>query len=109
MATSQLLYDQIVAERTLQKRSSLDTASTQTRGKKARWWYIDVERSWAPWAFAKANDPQRVIATLELLGTLICVMLFHTKARDGKAGTLTLSGSTDNRECASATAKLLST
>ncbi len=44
--------------------------------KVALWFSFKVTAQWAPWAYAKANDPQRVIATLELLGTLLSIMLF---------------------------------
>ena len=41
--------------------------------KAARWFALEVEREWFPWAWAKKDDPKRVIAALELLGTLLCV------------------------------------
>ena len=38
------------------------------------WYAAEGLPSWALWAFIK-NDPQRTIASLELLGTLVCVKL----------------------------------
>ncbi|CAE8650563.1 unnamed protein product, partial [Polarella glacialis] len=43
--------------------------------KKCRWFYLEVTRDWAPWAFSK-KDPNRVIAALELLGNLAAIMVF---------------------------------
>ena len=75
----------------------------------ARWYFVEVTRDWAPWAFAKANDPQRVIATLELLGTLLCIVLFGDKWDKPWKGQGILTGSTDNAGNTFATAKLMST
>ena len=47
-----------------------------TDPKKARWFAIEIEKSWAPWVWAKEADPNRIIATLELLGTLFCIKCF---------------------------------
>ena len=38
------------------------------------WFSLEVERSWAPWAFAKSS-PNKVIAALELLATLVAVKM----------------------------------
>ena len=37
------------------------------------WFSLEVEKSWAPWAFVK-GDTKKVIAALELLATLIGVI-----------------------------------
>ena len=75
----------------------------------ARWFFVRVEESWAPWAFAKKSDPQRVIATLELLGTLLSIMLFgsHWSGALKAAGVIT--GATDNLGNTYAVSKLMST
>ena len=76
--------------------------------KKARWYAIEVEHSWAPWINWK-GDPQRVIASLELLGTIIAIMVFDQDEKAGKDFGGTLTGSTDNKGNTFATAKLMST
>ena len=75
---------------------------------KARWYALEVEKSWAPWAFAKENDPGRVIATLELLGTLLSIMYFGGDWARGGAGIAAITGSTDNQGNSFATAKMMS-
>ncbi|CAE8609473.1 unnamed protein product [Polarella glacialis] len=75
----------------------------------ARWFYLEVESSWAPWAFAKASDPGRVIAALELLGTILCVKLFSDRWGECFAGGCTVTGSADNRGNSFVTMKLMST
>ena len=80
-----------------------------TPAEKARWFFVRVEESWAPWAFAKNKDPQRVIATLELLGTLLCIMVFGSRWSAGLLAAGVVTGSTDNQGNTYAVAKLLST
>ncbi|CAE7452455.1 unnamed protein product, partial [Symbiodinium sp. CCMP2456] len=49
-----------------------------------QWYALEVLESWAPWAFIK-KDLKRTIASLELLGTLICVKLWGDRMkRHGK-------------------------
>ena len=50
---------------------------------------LEVDRSWAPWAFSKSS-PNKVIAALELLATLIVVKLsgFRTRKIDRFSGWL---------------------
>ena len=74
----------------------------------ARWFALSIEKSWAPWAFAKENDPGRVIATLELLGTLLCVMYFGDAWKGKSSGIGCITGSTDNQGNSFATAKMMS-
>jgi hypothetical protein len=74
---------------------------------RARWFFIQVEESWAPWAFSKHHDPKRVIATLELLGTLLCLMLFKDRISEGHTGSISIAGGTDNNTFAMS--KLMST
>ena len=42
---------------------------------------LEVDRSWAPWAFSKSS-PNKVIAALELLATLIAVKLWIRDSDD---------------------------
>ena len=42
------------------------------------WFSLEVKPEWAPWAFAK-DDPNKVIAALELLATLIEFKLWVTE------------------------------
>ena len=71
-----------------------DQPSYWTRTLKPRaagldWWLsgasgfsLEVKPEWAPWAFAK-GDPNKVIAALELLATLVGVQLWVPE-RDAK-------------------------
>ena len=71
-----------------------DTAST----KEADWFSVQLTRSSAPWAFAR-GEPFRTIASLELLGALVglVVLVPEGKSRGDQAATLSLSCGTDNR------------
>ncbi|CAK0869239.1 unnamed protein product, partial [Prorocentrum cordatum] len=63
----------------------------------ARWFHVKLTRANAPWAF-RAGEPFRVIAALEMYGTLISCMVFLPEASlQGDAGRLLLSGTTDNK------------
>ena len=42
--------------------------------KKARWFLLKLDRNNAPWAFSK-GEPFRTIASLEMLGSLLGIML----------------------------------
>jgi hypothetical protein len=63
--------------------------------KKSRWFALQVTRDWAPWAFIK-NNPQRLIASLELLGTLLGVIFFSDKWSNGSRGSVVGRAITDN-------------
>ena len=76
--------------------------------KKCRWFAAEVTGQWASWIYCK-KDPQRVIASLELLGTLVSVMLFSDSLNSDTPMGATLSGSTDNQGNSLATAKMMST
>ena len=80
-----------------------------TRPAEARWFAVEIKKEWAPWAFAKMNDPKRTIASLELLGTLLCLKIFGREAMKGHLGTIGMTGSTDNQGNSYAAQKLLST
>ena len=56
---------------------------------------LDVDRSWPPWAFSKSS-PNKVIAALELLATLIAVKLWIPDS-DRQASRVALRGFTDNQ------------
>ena len=49
------------------------------------WFSLEVDRSWAPWAFSKSS-PNKVIAALELLATLIAVKLWIPDSEDRQGG-----------------------
>jgi hypothetical protein len=72
--------------------------------KRARWWALEVDKTIFPWLFAK-KDPKRVIAGLELLATIICVMVFS----DCGSWTGCFSGGTDNQANIHSVKKLIST
>ena len=79
-----------------------------TDPKRCRWFSVEVTSDWAGWINWK-GDPQRVIASLELLGTLVSIILFSVGAGEEIFRAGTLSGSTDNQGNTFATAKLMST
>ena len=72
--------------------------------KNARWFAFEVDKSVFPWLFVK-KDPKRIIASLEMLATVVCIMLF------GSTGTLEgiFTGGTDNQSNTFSVQKLIST
>ena len=66
----------------------------------APWFFVKLNRTNAPWAYAR-GEPFRTIASLELLGALLGVMLllplgdFQRKA--GTSGLITVGCATDNQ------------
>ena len=60
------------------------------------WFSLEVDRSWAPWAFSKSS-PNKVIAALGLLATLIAVKLWIPDSEDRQASRVALRGFTDNQ------------
>ena len=75
----------------------------------ARWFAMEITPAEAPWIFAKQRDPQRVIAALELLGSLVAIVLFDPEARRGGINECVLTGTTDNRGNSYIVTKLAST
>ena len=76
----------------------------------AQWFFLEITQERFPWAFTKGNsDPQRVIATLELLGTVTAMIAFDIKAENLTKSTITISAGTDNQGCSLALRKLMST
>ncbi|CAE7451815.1 unnamed protein product, partial [Symbiodinium sp. CCMP2456] len=73
-----------------------------------QWYALEVLESWAPWAFIK-KDLKRAIASLELLGTLICVKLWGERMKQRGKGQGHLTGGTDNQGNSYAVSKLMST
>ena len=73
-----------------------------------QWYALEVCEDWAPWAFIK-KDLKRTIASLELLGTLICVKLWGTRMKESGRGSGYLTGGTDNQGNSYAVSKLMST
>ena len=56
-----------------------------------QWYAMEVREDWAPWAFIK-KDLKRTIASLELLGTLLCVKLWGARMRESGRGSGYLTG-----------------
>lgn len=69
----------------------------------AKWFSERLTPENAPWVF-QAGEPFRVIAALELLATLCCILAFSESD-----GTVTLSGITDNRGNSCVTARMMTT
>ena len=61
----------------------------------ARWFAVELNKSNAPWAFAR-GEPFRTIAALDFFGSLLCVVAFGDRWSAGVCGTLAVSGITDN-------------
>ena len=68
------------------------------RTKDARWFAVQLTRKSAPWAFAR-GEPFRTIASLELLGSLVGMMVLvpPMKLKGETSGVMTLSCGTDNQ------------
>lgn len=63
---------------------------------KTRWFSIRLSRRLTPWAYLR-GDPFRSIASLELLGVLLAVMIFGPNAKwRGGRRSMRLTGVTDN-------------
>ena len=60
------------------------------------WFSLEVTRSWAPLAFSK-DSPNKVIASLELLATLIAVKHWVPDSKDRQVSKLAIRGYTDNQ------------
>ena len=56
-----------------------------------QWYAMEVREDWARWAFIK-KDLKRTIASLELLGTLLCVKLWGAKMSESGRGSGYLTG-----------------
>ena len=61
-----------------------------SEGKPGPWFSLEVDRAWAPWAFAK-GDPKKVIAALELLATLVGIRLWVQEGKDRKSSRVAIS------------------
>ena len=75
----------------------------------SRWFAMQITKEQAPWVFAKAGDPQRVIAALELLASMVAMVLFDPDCKRGGPMDCVLTGITDNRGNAFIVSKLSST
>ena len=76
---------------------------------KARWFAVEVSKQWAPWVWCKQGDPGRVIASLELLATLMAIILFKSHWQPDSSGMVYGTGITDNKGNSFAVQKMLST
>ena len=75
----------------------------------SRWFSMEVTAKQAPWVYAKANDPQRVIAALEMLATIVAIILFDPEKKRGGHSGCVLTGTTDNKGNSYIVKKLAST
>ena len=64
-------------------------------GEIKEWFSEKVEKDWAPWLFVR-KDPKRVIASLELLATLVAVQLWAKESQRGSKGVCWIKAGTDN-------------
>jgi hypothetical protein len=68
--------------------------------KEARWWSLKLTKKQIPWAFERGEDPKRVISSLELLASLICLLLFtpsSSTSMNPRRYLVKISGGTDNQ------------
>lgn len=64
---------------------------------RAKWFAMQITVEEAPWVFVKQGDPQRVIAALELLATMVAMVLFDPEFLMGGRSSCALTSSTDNK------------
>ena len=62
----------------------------------SRWFMCELTPMCAPWAFSR-GDPSKVIASLELLVTLVSVMAFVPSFEAMAIGSMRLTGATENQ------------
>ena len=74
----------------------------------SRWFSLEILETDFPWAFTKAKDPQRFIAALELLGSLLCIGLFSKAWPVGNRGCGCFTGISDNQGNTFLTSKMMS-
>eukprot|EP00435_Cladocopium_sp_Y103_P068936 s20_g32.t1 len=79
-----------------------------SQGNALEWFSEEVSPKWAEWLTYK-KDPKRVIATLELLATLVAVKLWMPTDRKDLQATCWLKGMTDNLSNTFAVSKWMST
>jgi hypothetical protein len=70
---------------------------------------MEVKKEDYPWVFMKHNDPQWVIATLELMATLLAIIVFDYREENLWSSTCTISADTDNQGITLAMHKFMST
>ena len=75
----------------------------------ARWFGGEILPQDAPWVWAKKGDAQRVIAALELLGTILAIVLFDPNGTRNNITSCGVTGSTDNKGNSYIVQKMLST
>ena len=76
--------------------------------KLARWFSLRLSREDVPWAYTR-GDPFRAVASLELLATLVCVMLFGPSEPTLSGGAIGLTAGGDNQSNGFTLDKLSST
>ena len=77
--------------------------------KRAKWWFLEITREHFDWAYSKENNPQRTIATLELLGTLLAIIIFDVRREKFTKATVTVTADTDNQGISLALKKFMTT
>ena len=75
----------------------------------ARWFAAEITEEDFPWVFAKSNDPGRVIAALELLGSILSIIIFDIRPQEFTRCSCSITGATDNLGNSFAVSKMLST
>ena len=80
------------------------------RTQEAPWFSVTLTRATAPWAYAR-GEPFRTIASLELLGSLVSLMVLvpERAAKGDTSALITLTSSTDNQGNSFLLDKLLTT
>ena len=73
---------------------------------RARWFRVELTRATAPWAYAR-GEPFRSIAALEMYASLLSVVAFVPALEDDAAGTVAVTGWTDNAGNCATLSKLM--
>ena len=88
---------------------TFDSSGSPIPHDQAKWFFLKLDRRSAPWAFAR-GEPYRAIASLELLGTMLGLMLLVEEASVSEeyfSCSLSFGGLTDNKGNRYAVAKML--
>lgn len=78
------------------------------QGEVLEWFSEKIDRSWAEWLFVK-KDLKRIIASLELLATLIAIRLWAGRDGARSKGVCWIRAGTDNQSNTYAVSKMMST
>ena len=88
--------------------AGFERVSSAADTRTCRWFSYTLTPQNAAWAFIKENQAFRVIASLELYASLLCLLLFLPQEQQQSTLGIVLTGMTDNRSNTSLVAKSMS-